>query len=132
MYVRVCKNETLHVMPSKRCRKNCKSSLRRKFKNKRFTSKNVCTTDSLGMEKKMRSLFLQQMGRSHRLSGILGLGIGLQKTGWDTPSVGWDKPFVIILDTPTLPTLEWKLNTLTSWTCVGVCVLRFVFGCCFG
>ena len=29
-----------------------------------------------------------------------------QKTGWETPGVGWDKSFVKILGQPALPTLE--------------------------
>ena len=63
------KHSTSH-MPSKRCRKNCKSSLRRNSKTSDSHRKMFAQLTAEEWEKKMRSLFLQQMGRNHCLSGI--------------------------------------------------------------
>ena len=78
----------------------------------------------------MLSLFLQQMGRSHRLSGILVSGIGLQKTGWETPRVGWDKSFVKNFGTqpPSLP-LSGKATHCKIEPSVDICMCSCVLVC---
>ena len=66
----------------------------------------------------------RRWGQGHRLSGSIGLGIGLNNKTGGRHEVWVGQVFVVkILDRPALPTLEWKLVRVNSQrVCQNVCV----------
>ena len=102
-----------------------------KFGNFKLRNKTNCTTDIRQVEKDAQPFFIQQMGRSHRISGILGSGIGYKRQGGKHRVLGgtsllskfWDNP-------PSLPLSEnatrCKLNNcchLYVLMCLSFCLV---------
>ena len=84
--IHVCIDVALHVYTKS---DNANYSVTQ-FRGRRLDVRTVVVeTQNSKSEKLMQDengqhiLFSGRLGRSHRLSGSLGLGIGLQKTGWE-------------------------------------------------
>ena len=95
-------------------------------------SKQHCNTPQIrftkhgGFPEAVISILFQhrRWGQGHRLSGSIGLGIGLNHKTGGRHEVWVGQVFVVkILDRPALPTLEWKLVRVNSQrVCQNVCV----------